>query len=165
MRSQKRRFAFETLEPRQLLAADPIITEFMASNGGTLEDGDGATPDWIEIYNNGDQGVDLAGYRLTDDAADTNKWVFPSVVLGSGDFLTVFASGDNTPDSAGNLHTNFSLSAGGEYLALIDPGGSVLSEFGPGGTDYPAQTADVSYGLAMDTVLTDVVTPDSSRAI
>ncbi len=124
MKMRTRRFVFETLESRELLAADPIITEFMASNGTTLEDGDGATPDWIEIYNNGDQAVDLAGYRLTDNATDTNKWVFPNVVLGSGEFLTVFASGENTPDSAGNLHTNFSLSAGGEYLALVAPGGS-----------------------------------------
>jgi CotH protein/lamin tail-like protein/Fn3 domain-containing protein/chitobiase/beta-hexosaminidase-like protein len=162
MRVRNRKLIFETLEPRELLAADPIITEFMVSNSSTLEDGNGATTDWIEIYNNGDQGVDLAGYRLTDNATDTNKWVFPSVVLGSGDFLTIFASGSNTPDSAGNLHTNFSLSASGEYLALIDPGGSVLSEFGPSGADYPAQTSDVSYGLYGLPFETDVVTPDSS---
>ncbi|WP_210417757.1 CotH kinase family protein [Bythopirellula goksoeyrii] len=153
---------FETLESREMLAANPIITEFMASNSNTLEDGDGATPDWIEIYNKGDQALDLAGYRLTDNATDTNKWVFPSNVLGSGDFLTVFASGNNTPDSAGNFHTNFSLSADGEYLALIDPFGSVVSEFGMNGIDYPAQISDVSYGLAMDTTLTNAVTPDSS---
>ncbi|WP_197530911.1 CotH kinase family protein [Bythopirellula polymerisocia] len=153
---------FETLESRELLAANPIITEFMASNSNTLEDGDGATPDWIEIYNKGDQGLDLAGYRLTDNATDTNKWVFPSTVLGAGDFLTVFASGNNTPDSAGNLHTNFSLSAGGEYLALVNPSGSILSDYGPNGTDYPAQTSDVSYGLAMNTTLTNAATPNSS---
>jgi hypothetical protein len=161
MAYRRRKLVFETLENRELLAADPIITEFMASNDNTLEDGYGATPDWIEIYNNGDQSVDLAGYRLTDNAADLNKWLFPSTVLGSGDFLTVFASGNNTPDLAGNLHANFSLSANGEYLALLDPGGSLLSEFGPGGTNYPAQAEDVSYGLGMDTVLTDAVTPNT----
>jgi len=164
MTARNRKLIFETLEPRELLAANPIITEFMASNSNTLEDGNGggATPDWIEIFNNGDQDVDLVGYRLTDDAADTNQWVFPSVVLGSREYLTVFASGNNTPDLAGNLHTNFSLSASGEYVALVNPSGVVLSEFGLGGTDYPTQTSDVSYGLGMDTSLTDAVTPNSS---
>lgn len=161
MYNRSRKFSFESLEPRELLAADPIITEFMASNSSTLEDGEGGTPDWVEVYNNGDQAVDLSGYRLTDDALDVNKWVFPSVVLEPNRFLTVFASGDNTPDSAGNLHTNFSLAADGEYLALIDPVGSVLSEFGAGGAEYPLQTTDVSYGLAMNTTFTNAVTPES----
>jgi hypothetical protein len=154
---QRRRFAFEHLESRQLLAADPIITEFMASNRDSLEDGDGASPDWIEIYNNGDQALDLAAYRLTDDAAVNDKWVFPNVVLDAGEFLLVFASGNNTPDSAGNLHTNFALSDDGEYLALIDPMGVVLSEFNPGGEEYPPQAPDVSYGLAMDAAVIEAV--------
>ena len=144
-----------------MLAAQPIISEFMASNDGTLEDGDGSTPDWIELYNHGDQSVDLENYRLTDDPADLNKWLFPSVDLEPGEFLVVFASGDNTPDSAGNLHTNFQLSASGEYVALVSPGGAVLSEFGSGGTEYPPQEEDVSYGLAFDTENTNPVTPDS----
>src|SRR3954469_4201126 len=33
------RVAVENLESRTLLAANPVITEFMASNGGTLLDG------------------------------------------------------------------------------------------------------------------------------
>ena len=45
----------EPLERRDLLAADPIITEFVAANGSTIDDGNGATSDWIEIYNNGDE--------------------------------------------------------------------------------------------------------------
>ena len=51
------------------------------------------------------------------------------------------------PDANGNLHTSFRLDAGGEYLALVRPEGSVASEFGPGGEDYPSQDDDISYGL------------------
>src|SRR5687768_15165241 len=43
----------EQLEPRTMLAADFVITEFMASNDGTLLDEDGDTSDWIEIQNVG----------------------------------------------------------------------------------------------------------------
>lgn len=161
VRVADRRLAIETLEARHLLAAAPLITEFMASNDGTLLDGNGTTPDWIEIHNAGDQSIDLAGYRLTDDAGDLSKWEFPSFVLEAGAFLTVFASGDNTPDLAGNLHTSFSLSADGEYLALVDPTGAVVNAFGTPTEDYPPQTTDVSFGLAMNTTVINAVTPTS----
>ena len=74
----------------------------------------------------------------------------------------VFASGDNTPDPAGFLHTNFRLAAEGEYLGFSDPSGNIISEFGVGGTDFPAQSSDVSYGLAFDTTSSSSITPDSA---
>ena len=154
--------SYEALEPRQLLAAAPIITEFVASNQDSLVDGNGATPDWIEIYNNGDQSVDLTNYALTDDPNDLGQWEFPSRTLEAGEYLVVFASGDAVPDLAGNLHTNFSLAAGGEYLALSDPSGVILSEFGLSTIDYPALQADEAYGLAFDSTVSEVVTPTSS---
>ena len=130
----------QVLEPRQLLDAHPIITEFMASNGDGLVDGEANRPDWIEIHNAGDVAINLAGFHLTDNPNSLTKWSFPSVDLDPGQFLVVFASGQETDsfvDASGNLHTNFSLSADGEYLALVAPDGAVLSEFGAGGTDFP----------------------------
>lgn len=47
------------------------------------------------------------------------------------------------PLGARNLHTNFSLDRDGEYLALVNPAGEVISEYDP----YPTQHADVSYGV------------------
>src|SRR5688572_2501435 len=76
--------AVEALERRELLANDPIITEFLASNAGGLEDFEGDTPDWIEIYNPSAATINLAGWSLTDDKLEVNKWVFPSVDLPSG---------------------------------------------------------------------------------
>ena len=46
--------------------------------------------------------------------------------------------------SRNEFHTNFRLARGGEYLALANPSGEVVSEFAP---EYPAQRPDVSYGL------------------
>ena len=135
----------ETLESRQMLSAVPVISEFMASNGETLFDGYGNSSDWIEIYNAGDQAIDLAGWHLTDNAAALDKWTFPSSTLNAGDYLVVFAS-NNLPtvaDPAGNLHTNFKLSSGGEYLALTRPDLSVAWDFSP---EYPVQVTDISYG-------------------
>ncbi len=146
----------ESLESRNLLAADPIISEFMADNGSTLNDGYGASSDWIEIHNQGDAALDLSGYSLTDDLLDPNKWVFPGRVLNADEYLVVFASGDNVVDPGGDplgyLHTNFKLSASGEYLALLDPSGVTVSEYGAGGASYPAQVSDISYGTSMGAI-------------
>ena len=44
------------------------LTEFMADNGGSLQDEDGDASDWIEVFNSGPIAVTLDGYKLTDDA-------------------------------------------------------------------------------------------------
>ena len=125
----------------------PIITEFMAQNGNTLNDEDGDSSDWIEIYNPTPATVNLNGWFLTDNAGNPTKWRFPAVMLGSEQFLVVFASGKNRTNNPARLHTNFGLSGDGEYLGLIQPDGvTAASQFAP---DYPEQDSDVSYGSLM----------------
>jgi hypothetical protein len=162
IRSSRNRFQrcrparmLEALESRQMLAASPIITEFVADNDGVLQDGYGDFSDWIEISNLGDAPLDLAGWHLTDDPTDLTKWTFPSRNLDVGEFLVVFASNNfpNVADPEGNLHASFKLSANGEYLALVDPGLSVVSEFGRGGTEFTRQVEDIAYGLPMQTLV------------
>ena len=125
------------------------INEFLADNTSTsLEDEDGETPDWIELYNPDPAPVSLDGWYLTDDAGDLSQWRFPAVTIPGSGFLVIFASGkDRAPTNGDPLHTNFVLAQTGEYLALVGPDGStVLSEFGAEGTNYPNQRAGVSYG-------------------
>ena len=136
----------EALEQLLMRAADPVISEFLAKNTGALLDADGDASDWIEIYNRGDATLQLQGWHLTDDAAAPAKWTFPSKTLAAGARLVVFASSKDKTDSAGNLHTNFSLSTDGERLELVKPDLTVVSAYGTSG-NYPAQFADVSYGV------------------
>ena len=122
--------------------ANPVINEFLASNSGGLEDEDGNTPDWIELYNSTEESIDLAGYTLTDDGEQLASWTFPSRVMAPGSFLIAFASGK---DRLGpELHTNFRLGET-DYLAFADPSGIVVSEFTP---TYPEQFENVAYGVA-----------------
>ncbi|MGD9635159.1 MAG: CotH kinase family protein [Pirellulales bacterium] len=139
---------WERLEERMLLAAQPVITEFMASNSTTIEDGFGNDSDWVELYNAGDAPVDLQGYYLTDSLSNLTKWSFTTpTVLNPGQYLVVFASDLNTIDPLGYRHTNYKLSAEGEDIALVAPNLTILSQFGPNGDDYPPQVSDVSYGV------------------
>ena len=145
----------EGLESRQLLAGAPIISEFMAVNNSTIRDKDLEYSDWIELHNPGATDVNLDGYRLTDSSSLTNPWRLPAVTLPAGGYLLVFASGKDVRTET-ELHTDFNLDGTGEYLALLAPDGTtVLSEYDP----YPAQLADISYGIGVDSVVTDLVSP------
>lgn len=122
--------------------ANPLISEFLASNATGLADGDGDRPDWIEIHNPTDAVIDLNGWHLTDDPQLPDQWTFPTTSLAAGEHLIVFASGKDRRLPGSPLHTNFRLAQGGEYLALCTPEGIPVSEW-----QYPPQATDLSYGL------------------
>ena len=122
-----------------------IITEFLASNSTQLQDEDGDYPDWIEIYNPNDFGVSLSGWSLTDNKAVYTKWTFPDFTIEGKQYIVVFASGKDRKSAINNLHTNFQLSSTGEFLALSNPGGTVITTIFI--NNYPAQYTDISYGL------------------
>ncbi len=123
------------------------ISEFMASNQDSLDDEDGDSPDWIELFNAGSTPVDLDGWYLTDDPALLTQWQIPGVTLPAGQFILIFASDKDRRDPAAELHTNFKLSAGGDYLALVQSDGITIEH--DYGASYPAQITDVSYGVGM----------------
>lgn len=143
-----------------LAGAGPVISEFLASNDIVLADEDGDYPDWVELYNPDAAAVDLTGWHLTDDATLLTKWTFPSTSIPAGGYLVVFASDKDRAAAGSELHTNFKLKAGGEYLALVPPEDTTpASEFFP---SYPIQQTDVSYGLPQGTQITAaVVAPES----
>ncbi len=124
-------------------AQDVVISEFMASNSSTVVPGDttGHFYDWIELHNRSASAVDLSGWFLTDDSGIPFKWSFPSLVIPAGGYTVVMASSTDSSIN-GLLHTNFSLSARGGYLALIRPDFTEASTY-----DYPKQFVDVSYGV------------------
>ncbi len=122
-----------------------VLSEFQAANVLTLVDEDGSAEDWLEIFNPTAAAVDLGGWYLTDDPTRRTLWEFPSTNLGPGKFLVVFASGKDRRVPGRPLHTDFKLTASGEYLALIEPDGvTAATEFAP---VYPPQPANTSYGL------------------
>ncbi|MEZ5302219.1 MAG: LamG-like jellyroll fold domain-containing protein [Verrucomicrobiales bacterium] len=100
-------------------AQHPRIAEFLAKNDSGLTDDDGDHSDWIELHNPTGFFIDLAGYALTNDAATPAMWVLPPRVLAPGERIVVFASGKDRADPGAVWHTNFTLDADGDYLALI----------------------------------------------
>ena len=121
--------ALASLGAPAFAADNLLITEFMAANDATLADEDGALPDWVEIFNTGSTPVNLDGWFLTDNATRLSQWRFSATNLSAGTYLIVFASGKDRAVPGMPLHTSFNLSAGGEYLALVDPNTKVAGSF------------------------------------
>ncbi|MDO8896357.1 MAG: CotH kinase family protein [Bacteroidales bacterium] len=144
-------------------AQEISINEIMASNASVIPDEDGDFSDWIELFNNGENSVNLAGYGLSDNYNNPFKWVFPEITLQSGEFLLVFASGKNKTDPSGILHTSYSISAAGEEILLTKPNGTRIDEIAS--VSIPT---DISYGRLPDSGLQllyfDQPTPGYSNA-
>ncbi len=142
------------------LAADVTITEFMADNDSTRATAAGRYEDWIELSNDGEAAVDLAGWRLgTSKKKSADKgWAFPpGARIAAHSRLVVYADKLDTYVN-GEYHTNFKLSKTGndDHLWLVDAEGNVKSDFGA----YPIQFEDVSYGSGRkETVLVGSTTP------
>src|SRR6266496_1240687 len=124
-------WVFSQLILAQTVGAQIIISEFMADNKTTIADEHGQFPDWIEIYNASASTVNLNGWSLTDDPTHMASWFFPATTLTAKGFMVVFADGTNRVVLGQPLHADFSLKASGEYLALLKPDGTVVSEFNP----------------------------------
>ena len=132
-------------DSRQVASPDLVISEFMADNKTGLKDAAGEYSDWIEIHNAGSGAADLSQYYLTDDPNNPELWQFPEQSLAAGGYLVVFADGENVSVPNAELHTNFSLSAAGEYLGLIGQNDIPQFQYSP---TYPVQNANISYGLS-----------------
>jgi hypothetical protein len=106
------------------------INEIMAQNTSTVKDEAGQWEDWIELYNKGEEDVNMGGYFLSDDDSKIKKWQIPAgtIIPGQG-YLIIWADED---EADGPLHASFKLSAGGEVLILSDTSGAVIErlEFG-----------------------------------
>jgi hypothetical protein len=122
-----------------------VINEIMASNTTTFQDRDGDYPDWIELYNTGDQVIDLSGYGLSDDPQEPFKWIFPAVTIEPGGFKLVFASDKNYNTESPYIHTNFKIKAGGEKIQLSDTSGFIIDQI------YSIEiSSDLSWGRQPD---------------
>jgi hypothetical protein len=119
-----------------------VINEFLAKNDATNSDEYGEFDDWIELYYNLPEPINLEGYTLTDELADSEKWTFPNIEIAGEGYLLVWADDD---EEQGDLHTNFKLSGSGEGIGLFNPNGDMLD-----GLSFGVQSDDISYGRITD---------------
>jgi hypothetical protein len=86
------------------LPAQVVINEGSNRNYLLVADEDGEYPDWIELYNAGNDTANLLNYALSDKLSNPAKWVFPSVKLAPGEFKVVFCSGKDRKPVSGFIN-------------------------------------------------------------
>ena len=98
-----------------------VINEFMASNDGTIEypEDSGNYPDWFEIYNYGEEDIDIGGMYVRDDS----HWhLIPTgyssqTTVKAGGYLLLWAD-SGLP--AGPLHVGFGLGKSSDEIGIYD---------------------------------------------
>ncbi len=125
------------------------INEYMASNDYGPTDENGQHDDWIEIYNAGDESVDIGGMFVTDDLSNLTKSMIPEgasdlTTIEPGGFLILWADKEG---EQGPLHLDdVKLSGDGEQIGLTDRDGTSILD----SLTYGEQTTDVSCGRLPD---------------
>jgi hypothetical protein len=122
---------------------DLWVNEIAAVNNSIISDEYGEYDDWIEIYNFGDDAINLNGLYITDNINNPTKHLLVEenpgdLLVPAGGFLLLWAD-DQTEQ--GSTHLNFSLSGSGEYVGLYSPDVILID-----GTEFGQQISDVTYG-------------------
>jgi spore coat protein CotH len=139
-----------------------VLNEVMTSNSSTVADNFNEYDDWIEVYNQAGQDLDLSNYFLSDNNSSQVKWRLPEIVLGNGDFDLFWA---DKSIGQGAEHANFRLNASGERLYLFKKENNTLTlcDF----LSIPPLPTDFSFGRSQDGtgdwILFDLPTPDASN--
>ncbi len=107
--------------------ATPVISEIVAVNDGSLEDKDGDTSAWVEIYNTSTDPIDLIGHYATDDADDPTKFQLPRLTIPGESYGLLFLSGkDFNSLFQKEVHTSFTFGTNDDYFAIVAPDGSTI---------------------------------------
>lgn len=94
-----------------------VINEYQAINESTAQDQWGEFADWVELYNNSDEPINLGGYFLSDKVGSPERFQFPDTVLNPDSYLIVWCDqGLMEP----GLHTIFKLGGDGDDVLLSD---------------------------------------------
>jgi len=131
-----------------LPAANLVVNEWMAAAQSVIQDpADGHFEDWFELYNAGTNSVDLSGYLLADSRNPADPFTIPAgYVVGPKQFRLVWADGEPVQNAPGrDLHVNFSLSADGEEIVMLNPDREVVSA-----ALFAEQTRGISEGRFPD---------------
>jgi hypothetical protein len=129
-------------------AKEIVINEFMADNASTLADENGEFDDWVELFNPGDQPVNIGGMFITDSLNNLTFWQIPDsdaqrTTIQPGGYLLLWLDKDL---NQGILHVNVKLSSDGESIAIVRSDGITIID----SIQFGLQTTDVSLGRKTD---------------
>jgi hypothetical protein len=95
------------------------LNELQPDNLTGITNSAGQRTAWLEIYTPSANAVSLNGLYLANNYTNLTQWVFPTnAAISPGQFRVVFADGQTSLSTTGELHTSFVLPSGSGSLAL-----------------------------------------------
>ncbi|GAA3651654.1 lamin tail domain-containing protein [Flavivirga jejuensis] len=70
-----------------------LINEASNKNLDQIFDEDNENEDWIELFNSGENTVNIKDWSITDNNSKVTKWVFPDLEMAPKSHVLIFASG------------------------------------------------------------------------
>ena len=125
-----------------------VINEFLASNNGCCMDEHGDQDTYIELYNYGNDTVDVAGYFLTNVIGNTESYIqiptgSDATMIAPEEFLLLWT--DDSEDQ-GLLHIDVLLSTTGGDLGLYMQDTTTAVDI----INYSIQAPDIAYAREED---------------
>jgi hypothetical protein len=95
-----------------------LVIKTIVPKGSVHENEFGKKTDWIEIYNNSEEEIDLGQgkWYLTDNVKRPKKFKLPAITIKANNSVIVWCDDANRVKK--EIHTNFKLSSYGETLML-----------------------------------------------
>lgn len=119
------------------LKNDIVISEICTHNSNSVQDYYGCYSDYVELYNNSEDVIDLSNYYLSDDKHDRFKMLLPNYMIKPGEYYVIFLN---------KYITKFKLSDE-ESIYLSHKSGKMLKEI-----SIPLLKKDESYSLRGDDI-------------
>jgi len=121
-----------------------VINEFLTSNDVCCPDPSGDYDDWVELYNDTPDPIDIGGMYFTDTPGDDNPYQIPNTdpsktTIASKGYLLIWCDDDQ---EQGPLHVSKKLKKGGESIILLSSDKLTIVD----SLTYSEQTTDVSMG-------------------
>ena len=126
-----------------ILSVILVINELMASNAGEVMSPATNFDSWIELYNPGEEAVNLKGMYLSDDATNLMRWKMPKnigTVPGKG-YKIIWLGSDYIKSN----QAPFKLDCDGGTIYLSDNNGVLVTSL-----DYPEAMSRTSYARKTD---------------
>ncbi len=125
----------------QAQTPDIYINEFLASNSTIFADPDfNEFSDWIEIYNNSNEVINLRGYFISDNINNPVGWeINEEILINSKQYLLIWC--DNQDTILQSLHTDFRLRREGEMIAIFSDDTNLVDSL-----TFSSQKTDISSG-------------------
>ena len=128
-----------------------IINEVMNNNKDYLAQNGNNYYDFVELYNNSNETINLSEYYLSNNHDELNKYQLPDVELGGFEYIVIMCSGDCNLSNNSYYHSNFKI---GDYDGIYLSKGSKLIDstfIGNTSTSVSYSRSDYGYTYAVPT--------------